>query len=125
MSTETQTLTPEQLGALDIARDMISIGIPIFTAQPTTLNKLGFLLPDKWEQTRPNKYHVDHWRPGMALCAVGGVVVDFIDVDPRNGGDDGVASAEAAGRSSMARSPSSTQPPATTASSLTPPIATP
>jgi hypothetical protein len=83
--------------ALDMARAMSQIGIPVFTAQPTTLNRLGFLLPTGWERTRPNKYNVDHWQPGMALCAVGGVLCDFIDIDPRNGGHDGIASVNASG----------------------------
>ncbi len=83
--------------ALDTARAITQAGIPVFTAEPTTINKLGFLLPSKWEQTRPNKYNLDHWRLGMALCAVGGVHCDFIDIDPRNGGTDGAASVEEAG----------------------------
>jgi hypothetical protein len=75
------------LRALRIARDMVRAGIPIFTAHPTDQNELGFFLPRGWEKTRPNVYAIDHWKPGMALCAVGGVAGDFIDIDPRNGGD--------------------------------------
>jgi hypothetical protein len=89
--------TPEQHRALHIARQLARAGVPIFTAEPTTVNELGFLLPTKWEQTRPNVHHLEYWRPGMALCAVGGVLCDFIDIDPRNGGDKGVEDANEAG----------------------------
>jgi hypothetical protein len=65
---------------------MARVGIPIFTAEPTTVTELGFLLPTKWEQTRPNIYTLDYWRPGMALCALGGVICDFIDIDPATTG---------------------------------------
>jgi hypothetical protein len=75
--------------ALVIARAMAKAGIPIFTANAASNpdNDLGFYLPKGWQQTRPNVHHIDYWKPGMALCAVGGVVADFVDVDPRNGGD--------------------------------------
>jgi hypothetical protein len=79
--------------ALEIAKLMAIVGIPIFTALPdsqgiTESGRLtGFTLPKFWQQMRPNKHHVSHWRPGMALCAVGGHLCDFLDTDPRNGGD--------------------------------------
>jgi hypothetical protein len=72
---------------LAIAKNMATVGIPIFIAPPSTINDIGFLLPNKWEKTRPNKYVVDNWRTGDALCAVGGHLCDFVDVDPRNSGD--------------------------------------
>jgi hypothetical protein len=90
-------ITAEEQKALDIARKMARIGIPVFTAEPNTVTELGFLLPTKWEQTRPNVYVLDYWRPGMALCAVGGLLCDFIDIDPRNDGDKGVKDANKAG----------------------------
>lgn len=79
-------LTQEQLAALDIARQMIAAGIPLFLAQPRD-TKLGFVLPDAWEQTVPDPTVVDRWRPGMALCALMGHGLDLLDFDPRNGGD--------------------------------------
>jgi len=50
-------------------------------------------LPKHWEQTIPSESWLDTsvnpngWRPGYALAAVGGHRVDFLDGDPRNGGD--------------------------------------
>jgi hypothetical protein len=86
--------TDEQIErGLAIAKNMATVGIPIFIAvpDPRGLTKsgkaTGFALPDKWEKTRPNKHLVDYWRPGDALCAVGGHLCDFMDTDPRNGGD--------------------------------------
>jgi hypothetical protein len=35
--------------------------------------------------------NLDRWKPGWALAAVGGHAVDFLDVDPRNGGDASLA----------------------------------
>jgi hypothetical protein len=96
--------------ALDIARGLAHAGVPIFTAPPclgaqcphtvrargelvscSTVNggqpvKAGFHLPANWENTAPNPQAVDGWRPGYALCAIGGHVCDFLDMDPRNGG---------------------------------------
>jgi len=59
--------------------------VPIFLA-PARTNKLGFKLPEGWERTEADPRVVDKWKPGMALCAVMGHLVDAIDVDPRNGG---------------------------------------
>jgi AAA domain/Bifunctional DNA primase/polymerase, N-terminal len=61
------------------------MGVPVFTAR---LNSDGDPYPPKgWEKTAPSHDLVDKWKPGMALCAVTGVVFDVIDIDPRNGGD--------------------------------------
>jgi Bifunctional DNA primase/polymerase, N-terminal len=73
---------------LDIARDLIKAGVPVFVAPPNPSKEIGFDLPTRWEQTKPDLAVVDRWKPGYALCAVGGVAADFVDVDPRNGGDD-------------------------------------
>jgi hypothetical protein len=62
--------------------------VPVFIAPPNPSKKVGFDLPGKWEQTKPDVSVVDRWKPGWAICAVGGVVADFVDVDPRNGGND-------------------------------------
>lgn len=93
--------------ALDLARAMARVGIPIFTAPPCggerctaecvartkgAGNKNGYHLPPGWDATVADPRAVDQWRPGWALCAVGGHACDVLDVDPRNGGD---ASAEA------------------------------
>lgn len=79
-------LTPEQLAALDIARKLAAAGVPIFLAHPRE-TKLGFVLPDAWEQTVADPAVLDAWRPGMAVCALMGHGLDLLDIDPRNGGD--------------------------------------
>ena len=71
--------------SLDAARHLAEAGVPIFLA-PHSDNRLGFRLPEEWEKTPVDPTVVDRWKPGMALCAVMGHVVDAIDVDPRNGG---------------------------------------
>lgn len=72
-------------GPLETARRLAEAGVPLFLARPAN-NQLGFKLPAKWELTKPDPTVVDRWKPGWALCAVMGHVVDAIDVDPRNGG---------------------------------------
>ena len=86
--------------ALDIARDLIKSGVPIFLAPPCTPNcrrpghdggigtgGSGFDLPGNWESAVPMPEVVDNWRPGWAMAAVCGHGIDVLDVDPRNGGD--------------------------------------
>lgn len=63
------------------------MGVPIFSAPPHSSNE--FALPDSWQTYRPNHVQVERWRPGWALAMVTGVIFDVLDVDPRNGGDDG------------------------------------
>jgi hypothetical protein len=95
---------------LNIARDLVAAGVPVFVAQPCLpdcgSNKhkpgqgtggSGFHLPLKWETTTTAGNQVDRWRPGWALCAVMGHAVDLVDVDPRNGGNETVAGLQAAG----------------------------
>jgi hypothetical protein len=65
---------------------MARAGIPIFVAPPDLQAATGFALPRGWQTTAPDPAVVDHWRPGMALCAVMGCGLDLIDVDPRSGG---------------------------------------
>jgi hypothetical protein len=77
---------PEVARALDVARAMALAGVPIFVAPPRPGSKAGYALPDAWENTAADPSAVDAWRPGWALCAIGGHVCDFVDVDPRNGG---------------------------------------
>jgi hypothetical protein len=79
-------LTREQSEALDVARSLAVAGVPVFVAHPNG-SPLGFRLPDSWQTTAASPRYVDAWRPGTALCAVMGHVLDMVDLDPRNGGD--------------------------------------
>jgi P4 family phage/plasmid primase-like protien len=80
-------LTPDQLTALDVARDLARAGIPVFLAAPDPSNKTGYRPPTGWQQTVADPGVVDQWQPGLALCAVMGQGLDLADFDPRNGGD--------------------------------------
>lgn len=73
--------------ALDAARELVAVGVPVFVAPADPRTPIGFALPAGWQRTRPDPAAVDAWRPGDALCAVTGHTLDVIDVDPRNGGD--------------------------------------
>lgn len=88
--------------ALEINRAMARVGIPIFVAEPCLRaqcsancrrrnknngTETGFHLPYQWEKTKADESVVDKWRPGWAVCAVGGYAADFIDVDSRSGGE--------------------------------------
>lgn len=75
------------IDALDIARELAAIGVPIGLARADGRTKLGFKLPKGWQHTKPDPSVVDRWKPGDALFAVMGVMVDAVDIDPRNGGD--------------------------------------
>jgi len=70
--------------ALEVARDLARTGVPIFLAEPDGAG--GFRHPRDWQTTEPDPGVLDRWRPGMAVCAVMGVVCDGVDVDPRHGG---------------------------------------
>jgi hypothetical protein len=93
----------EIAGALDIARGMAAAGIPLFVASPCygarcvprcvtrTEGKgtiTGYHLPSRWEATTADPSVVDSWQPGWALCALGGVLGDWLDIDPRSGGSE-------------------------------------
>jgi len=82
-------LTPDQERALAVAHTLVDLGVPVFPAAPNNGQGPEFHFPNAWQTWRPNHSAVDRWRPGWALCAVTGVVFDVIDVDPRNGGNDG------------------------------------
>jgi hypothetical protein len=73
--------------ALQIARDLIDMGVPVFSAYPNHGAGPEFIYPDAWPTFKPNQRQVDLWRPGMALAMVTGVVFDVLDIDPRNGGE--------------------------------------
>jgi len=79
-------LTESQKLALEQARYLAENGAPIFLARPNK-SELGYRLPDGWQHTEPDPSVVDLWKPGYALCLVTGVLVDAVDIDPRNGGD--------------------------------------
>jgi hypothetical protein len=77
---------PDEMAALDIARDLARLGVPVFVA---ALDDRGNPLPPPgWQRTEPDPIAVDCWRPGMALCAVMGHKFDALDMDPRHGGAD-------------------------------------
>lgn len=87
------TLTAEERrAALDVARRLAELGIPIFVAPPSKTAKIGYKLPLEWQHTAPDPAVVDQWKPGWALCAVMGAGLDLLDVDTRNGGLESFAS---------------------------------
>lgn len=77
----------DQADPLAFARRLIDHGVPVFLAHPKADRPGEFHYPQGWEKTTPNPRLLEAWRPGMAVCAVTGVVMDVIDIDPRNGGD--------------------------------------
>lgn len=113
--------------ALEVATLLIRSGVPVFAAEPALDDAgswapagghggCGYWLPSGWERTVPtmnvladpgHTWVGKTWRPGMALAAVMGHVCDGLDVDPRNGGLDGVTSLPLAdGLTGLQRTPS-------------------
>src|SRR6266704_39588 len=90
--------TPEETEALKIAGEMIDAGIPVFAAAPNPDRPGTYYLPKEWEKTVPSRTWLERWRPGWALGAVGGHVADFLDFDPRNGGDQSLKELEIQGQ---------------------------
>lgn len=89
--------TPEELAALDIARQMTEAGIPIFVCPPR-LDKPGkYFFKADWQNTPADAATLDQWRPGWGVGAVGGVAADFLDVDPRSGGQESAQELKNAG----------------------------
>lgn len=86
------TMTTQELRiaqALDIARELVAAGIPVFAAPPdpgNPRNKVGFALPARWQQLAPQAARVDQWQPGWALCMTCGCGLDVIDIDIYAGG---------------------------------------
>lgn len=88
-----------QREGLEIARQLIVAGAPVFVAKPCPVMSgqecatpsacIGreYHLPAKWQLTVPSTVWLDRWRPGDALAVVGGHILDVIDEDPRSGGD--------------------------------------
>ncbi|MFT3832869.1 MAG: AAA family ATPase [Micropruina sp.] len=89
----------DQHTALEHARRLAEAGVPLFLARPALdeagqwnprggHNGCGYVLPPRWQLSEADPAIIGRWRPGMALAAVTGHVVDVVDVDPRNGGHD-------------------------------------
>jgi hypothetical protein len=101
------TSVDEQSEALRIAGYLIDHGVPVFAAPPCPgascprdghqTGKHEYDLPPKWQLTVPSRVWLERWQPGWALAAVGGHVPDFLDEDPRYGGDESLNVLEAAG----------------------------
>ena len=67
---------------------MAAAGIPIFVCRPR-LDKPGkYWFPGSWQNTVADPAVLDQWQPGWGVGAVGGSTADFLDVDPRNGGEE-------------------------------------
>lgn len=82
---------------LDFARALIDAGIPVFIAPPDRHTAIGYRLPNGWQQSKPTPLALDGYEPGWAICALGGHGIDFVDVDPRNGGHLAMAKLKADG----------------------------
>src|SRR3954466_10259704 len=100
----------EDIGqALNIARQLIGAGIPVFAAPPCPAAHGGectrpghngseeYDLPPKWQQTVPSEVWLERGQPGWGLAAVGGHVADFLDVDGHRDGYTGMQELEDAG----------------------------
>lgn len=108
MTEPQDVVSPEQQQALDVARQLIAAGIPVFAAPPCAAASGGtcsahphgreeFHLPNKWQLTVPSEVWLQRWRPGWGLAAVGGHAADFLDEDTHHGGDAAVRALQAAG----------------------------
>ncbi len=82
--------TPEQLAAIEQARAMARAGIPIFVCPPRKDKPGRYFFPREWQNTVADPAALDAWRPGWAVAAVGGGAADFLDEDPRSGGEESV-----------------------------------
>jgi len=94
-------VTVQQQVGLEAAGTLISLGVPLFVAQPALNGGLwdprggtggcGYMLPSGWQNSTCDLAvlysEAGGWRPGWALCAVMGHTLDLLDIDPRNGGD--------------------------------------
>lgn len=112
--------TPPGYDALAIARSLAEAGVRIFLAKPDMIavqqrrngkpgkvrrewdptgghQNCGYWLPDGWQKTVADPRVLDHWEPGMAVCAVMGGPLDCLDYDPRNGGSRGALEQALAG----------------------------
>ncbi len=96
----------ETAEALDIARTLTTAGIPVFAAPPAPGTKIGFALPPRWQQTKPDVTRIDEWRKGWALCMVCGCGLDVIDIDIYKGGEPGALNGSMPRIYGMASTPS-------------------
>jgi hypothetical protein len=97
----------EKLG-LGYAAVLAEAGVPIFAAEPDGWGEkwnptggtgnTGYFFPKGWQKTAPGPEGLDRWERGVALCAVMGVMVDGLDVDPRHGGKKSAKAMRKAGR---------------------------
>jgi len=81
------TISAQQAADLQVARQLVRAGVPVFLGHPDATRTTGYALPPGWERSVPDESVVDAWAPGMALCAVTGHALDLIDLDPRSGGE--------------------------------------
>lgn len=87
------TLKKAHPEAYRAAAHLIDWGIPVFIAKRARSfphggsGDTGYEFPQRWQETSADPAVLDRWKPGDALCAVMGKVVDGIDVDPRSGPD--------------------------------------
>jgi hypothetical protein len=88
-------LSEAQRHALEVTRELIKRGAPVFIAKPALdadgvwdpkAGMGGYQLPLRWQRTKPDPGVVDEWQPGDALCMVTGVVLDLVDIDTQKGG---------------------------------------
>jgi hypothetical protein len=74
---------------LAYAYSLVEMGVPVFCGRlnangnPDTDDRRW----DGWFKTKPGDYKLRRYRPGDAVCAVGGVVLDWLDWDPQHDPD--------------------------------------
>lgn len=88
MAEQAEQPTPEQLQAIETARAMATAGIPIFVCPPNPYRPGKYFFKADWQHTVADPAALDAWRPGWGVAAVGGGAADFLDIDPRSGGDE-------------------------------------
>lgn len=81
------------------AEYLIGMNVPVFLADEENREGKNFLRPTAWQRTKPRLDVLNRAknspRPGkFALGAVSGVRCDYLDVDPRHGGDAALAKLE-------------------------------
>ena len=64
-------------------------GVPVFTCELVMVRGEESGFPKGWTTTTPADYDLRRTRQGSAFGVVTGQVVDVIDIDPRNGGEEG------------------------------------
>lgn len=84
--------SPDQESALATARHLVACGVPVLAGRSIESLK-------EWGQKTVDDSNVDDWRPGWALAAVMGHVVDGVDIDLQKDG-----AADAAGQLPMPKS---------------------